>query len=482
MSVKRLSPTANLLRTSRLFSLPPPLPKPRSKLTATETRDSETATLPYPTHASIQTTETSLSKGDWGLKRSLPLKSTTASSTPTVNIDNIDSIDHITDFKSAADHVLTLRKWQELDMPISQMDKKKTASNNSLKPLKSVFESRYDNTELDSGTQSRDPMREPKKERWKYKGPWIAGQTDGEFNVYMEKNIRRRKLEFRGFVREQLATAKAAARRREAIEEGEDGYSTEATIPEEELDRYMKRLRSNEKGIHKLLEDFLDLPRDEVQASEGGEYAEYDEKGPPTMHPSAGLSYLRTASRISNHPEFGPQEFDTPVTGRVIAPQKIQTRLQARALIGVAGVVASDSKMTFNKKGELQGVANFDPDIPGGAKIWVQPRRASINSLGRIELIVDRANKNAVNVAQGLHSEESKFPEAAVASAQDRATPTLTPSPPRISRSKQGYGVEDMGVQNSNGRATPFDGLNDQQPNFSDLLRGALASSSKKTT
>lgn len=116
--------------------LPPPLPRPSSELTATETRDSDTATLPYPTHASIQTTETSLGRGDWGLKRPLPLKSTTGSSTPIIRIDNIDSIDHITDFNSAADHVLTLRKWQELDMPISLVDKKKTASGNSLKPLR----------------------------------------------------------------------------------------------------------------------------------------------------------------------------------------------------------------------------------------------------------------------------------------------------------------------------------------------------------
>ncbi|KAL2047552.1 hypothetical protein ABVK25_011410 [Lepraria finkii] len=478
MSMKRLSPTANLLRTSRLFSLPPPLPRPSSELTATETRDSDTATLPYPTHASIQTTETSLGRGDWGLKRPLPLKSTTGSSTPIIRIDNIDSIDHITDFNSAADHVLTLRKWQELDMPISLVDKKKTASGNSLKPLRSVFESRYDNTQLDSKTPSKDLMREPKKERWKYKGPWIAGQTDGEFKAYVEKSIKRKKLDFREFVREQLVTAKAAARRREAIEEGEDLDSVEVTIPEEELDSYMKRLRNDETGMHKLLEEFLDLPRDEVQAS-GGAYGDYDEKGPPTTHPSAGLSYLRTASRILNHPDFGPQEYDTLVPGRVIAPQKIQTRTQARALIGVAGVVGSDSKMTFNKTGELPGVANYDPDIPGGAKIWVRPRRAGIDSHGRIELLVDRASKNAVHVAQGLHSEEPKLPEAAIAAAQERATPTLTSPTPRTPRSSQGYGVEDMDVQNSSGRAIPFLGLNDQ-PNLNDLLRGALVGGPKK--
>ena len=366
-------------------------------------------------------------------------------------------------------------------MPMSLIEKQKAASGNSLRPPRSVFDSQYDNTQLASKSPSRDSIREPKRERWKYEGPWLAGQTDGEFQIYVEKSIKRKKLDFREFVRGQLTTTKAAARRREAIEEGEDQDSVEVTVPEAELDSYIRRIRNDDLEMHKLLEEFLDLPRDETQAS-GGAYADYDEKGPPTTHPSAGLSYLRTASRILNHPEFGPQEFDTPKPGRVIAPQKIQTRTQARALIGVAGVVSSDSKMTYFKASELPGVASYDPDIPGGAKIWVHPRRAGIDSRGRIELLVDRANKNAVNVAQGLHSEGPKLPEAAVTAAQDRAAPTLTPPAPRTPRSRQGYGVEDMESQSTSGRPVPFLGSNDQESSLNDLLRGNLVRYPKKAT
>ena len=475
--MKRLSPTANLLRTSRLFSLPPPLPKPSAELSATRTGDSETATLPYPIHASIQTTESSLGRGDWGLKRPLPLKSTARSSTPTIHIDNVDSIDHITDFDSAADHVLTLRKWQELDMPISLAEKRKTASGAS-KPHRSVFDSQYDNTHFDSRTRSEHSPTKLNRQRWKYAGPWLAGQSDDQFQEYVRK-VKNRKTDFRQFLHKQLATIKAAARRREAVEEGTNTVTVGVSVTQEEVDNYMKRLRNDENAMQKVLEEFLDLPRNEVQ--EG--LSDYDENGPPTTHPSAGLSYLRTGSRVFNHPSFGPQVSETPVEGRVVAPQKIQGRTQARALIGVGGVVGVDSKYTFTKADELPGLASFDPDLPGGAKLWVNPRKAVVGSQGKIELIVDRATKNAVNIARGLHSEEVKPqeapPEAAITAAHDRATPSLTSDRPRTTRSNQGYGVEDLDVQGRSGRAKPFLGLDDGESNqkLNELLEVSLRGS-----
>ena len=489
--MKRLSPTANLLRTSRLFSLPPPLPKTSAELSATRTNDSETATLPYPIHASIQTTESSLGRGDWGLKRTLPLKSTTRSSTPTIHIDNIDSIDHITDFDSAADHVLTLRKWQELDMPISLAERQRTASGAS-KPSRSVFDSNYDNTHFDSRNQSEDSPTKLNRQRWKYAGPWLAGQTDYQFQEYVRK-VKNRKTDFRQFLSTHLATIKAAARRREAVEEGTNLDTATVIVTREEVDDYIKRLRNDEYAMQKVLEEFLDLPRDEVQAHGGG-FSDYDENGPPTTHPSAGLSYLRTGSRVFNHPSFGPQASETPVEGRVVAPQKIQGRTQARALIGVGGVVGVDSRYTFTKIDEVPGLSSFDPDLPGGAKLWVNPRRAIVGSQGKIELIVDRATKNAVNIARDLHSEEVKPrevppepPEPAIAAAlHDRATPTLTSDQPRTRRSNQGYGVEDLDVQSRSGRAKPFLGLDDKEttPNqkLNELLEASLRGSQTRGT
>lgn len=465
MSVRRLSPTANLLRTSRLFALPPQLDRPNLDLTATSIRYSDTSTTPYPTHAAIQTTESSLARGDWGLKRPLPLKSTTRTSTPTIFIDNVDSIDHITDFGSAANHVITLRKWQELDMPVSRAEKKKRASQ-LLSPAKSVFDSQYDNTQVDDRN-----LGGRRKERWKYKGPWIAGKSDGEFNQYLEKSLRRRKLDFRRFLRGKLASINAADRRREAMERGED-LEDLGSVSEEDLEAYIKRLRNDENAMHKFIEEYLDLPRDESQAV-GGAESGYDEKGPPTTHPSAGLSYLRTESHMCNHPEFGPQEYKTPLEGRVVAPQKIRGIVQRGALIGLGGVVASDSKITFTASEEPSGVAQYDPDIEGGAKMWVQPRRATVDARGRIELVVDRADKNSINVATGAHSEESQLqpPPAAVAGAQDRETPDLTS---RIPRSSQGYGLQDLDGGSRAGRAQPFLGPGDGEPDLHSLLSEAI--------
>ena len=78
MALRRqsLSPTANLLRNSRLFSLPNPLPRPvvGETVGAGITKASDSATLPYPTHQAIVTTRSSLARGDWGLKRNLPAR------------------------------------------------------------------------------------------------------------------------------------------------------------------------------------------------------------------------------------------------------------------------------------------------------------------------------------------------------------------------------------------------------------------------
>ena len=477
MSVRRLSPTANLLRTSRLFALPPPLSRPSPDISAVSIFDSDTATTPYPTHAAIETTQSSLARGDWGLKRSLPLKSTTKTSTPIIHIENIDSIDHITDFGSAADHAITLRKWQQLDTPLSIPEKRKTASG-ALPPARSVFDSEFDNTEI---INRRSPGTN--KQRWKYKGPWLAGKTDGEFNNYMEKKVKRRKLDFRKYLREHLAQQKAAARRRQAVDEGEDLdnlHGDDVLVSEEDINTYIRHLRDNEQELHQLVQEYLDLPREEGR-SMGGTPSQYDEKGPPTTHPSAGLSYLRTGSHIYNHPELGPQESKAPVRGRVVVPQRTRDRMNPHALIGLAGVVGKDKRVPFFKdvkQGDddgTTGVSHYNPDIPGGAKLWTHPERASIDSHGKIDLVVDRANKNALNVNMGIYTDEYKPPPAAIAGATDRDAPDLAPSPPRQSARSLGYGLEGIEGAKRNERITPFLGPEDEAPN--DVLDKLLKSS-----
>lgn len=469
--MRRLSPTANLLRTSRLFSLPPPLPRPSSDLTASANYESDSATLPHPTHAAIETTNSSLGRGDWGLKRPLPLKSTTRTSTPTIHIDNVDSIDHITDFSSAADHVLTLRKWQELNTPLSMADEKPNRASLRLERYpRSVFESTYDNTFQDQS--------DPNKQRWKYKGPWLAGKTEGEFKHYVEKNVKSRRLDFKRFLRKRLAEERTISRRREATESGQDSQGPDSVaVSDEDVEVYVRRLRKDEDKLNKIVEEYLDLPRDR-----GTAMTSYDRKGPPTTHPSAGLSYLRTGSHTYNHPLLGPQEELAPVQARVIRPQTTASnKHHDRALIGVGGVVAEDDRLTFTR--DSTGLTGYNPDISGGAKIYVRATRASVNPHGRIELSTRRPrDRTSENIAKGYyHSEGAEFPQlppAAVDAAQNRETPTLTTTKPGRAR-EAGYGLEDLTAPRSSGRAAPFPGTEDEPPNLNDLLLNGRQSNQK---
>lgn len=459
MSLRRLSPTANLLRTSRLFSLPPPLPRPNSDITASANYESDSATLPHPTHAAIETTKSSLGRGDWGLKRPLPLKSTTRTSTPTICIDNVDSIDHITDFSSAADHVLTLRKWQELGTPLSMANEKPERGSQQRERYypRSVFESTHDNTFQDHS--------DPNKQRWKFQGPWLAGSTEGEFRHYVEKNVKSRRLDFKRFLRERLAEERTIARRREAIESGQDFQGPDSVaVSEEDVEDYVRRLRKDEDKLNKIVEEYLDLPRDRSTAM-----TSYDKKGPPTTHPSAGLSYLRTGSHTYNHPLLGPQEEPAPVQARVIRPQTSAAGVKNdKALLGVGGVVAEDDRMTFAK--DSTGLTGYNPDIPGGAKIYIRATRASVNPRGRIELTTKRPRgRTSENIAKGYYHSEGadvpQFPPAAVDAIQNRETPTLTRTKPGRTR-EAGYGQEELTAPNSSGRAAPFLGKED----LNDLL------------
>src|SRR5947207_4312064 len=62
---RHLSPGAQLLRSSRLFSVPPPLPKASLNFEGGSFyRHSETATTHYPAHQAIVTPSSALHRGD----------------------------------------------------------------------------------------------------------------------------------------------------------------------------------------------------------------------------------------------------------------------------------------------------------------------------------------------------------------------------------------------------------------------------------
>ena len=328
---------------------------------------------------------------------------------------------------------------------------------------RSVFESNHDNTVQDDGDTN--------KQRWKYKGPWLAGKTEGEFRQYVEKNIKRRRLDFKRFLRDRLAEERKITRRREVTESGEDLEGPDlVAVSEEDVEVYARHLRSDEHKMRKLVEEYLDLPRDRASAS-----TSYDKKGPPRTHPSAGLSYLRTGSHTYNHPLLGPQEDPAPVYARVIRPQTLASNSKYdRALFGVGGIVAEDDRYTFTK--DKTGITGHDPDIPGGAKVYIRvPTRASVNPHGRIDLSTRRPLGSASeHIAKGYYGPGSpELPSAAVDAVQDRETPILTRTKPGDT---QGYGVETK----TSGRASPFLEPNDKLPdNLNNLLRRRSQSNQK---
>ncbi|MCJ1284533.1 hypothetical protein MMC26_003866 [Xylographa opegraphella] len=404
-----MSPTASLLRQSRLFSLPPPLPRPnQTNATTGITFQSDTATLPYPIHASIETTQSSLARGDWGLKRPLPQRSTSGTTTPVIRIGAIDTIDHITDFNSAADHTLTLRKWQEMNMPVSMPQVRRSISNSD--PLISTFEEDLNSTEATGINSSGD------SKRWKYRGPWLAGKTAGEFEDYITKRIKKRRPEFRKYMREWLRQRMTITARRDAIDKGKDIPSADVKVSEEELQAEIIKLRHDPTDLWVLIWRFLDLPGsppgvhlhavDRMLTSIGSieeDQANKDiEQGPPTTHPSAGLSYLRTASHVPNHPILGPLSSQPPVITRILKVPSPAGNIDKGGFVGVGGIVAQEAKSRVFKDAGSSQWTDFDADLEGGAKGWVHLQRASIDPQGRIKLEVERASDDSIALWEGL--------------------------------------------------------------------------------
>ncbi|KAI9371334.1 mitochondrial ribosomal protein MRP51 [Aspergillus egyptiacus] len=399
MSAAKLSPTANLLRRSRLFALPQALTPPSTHSGSRIVHESDTATLPHPIRASIVTPGSSLAKGDWGLKRPLPAKSTSQkSSRPVVRVISHDTFEHVTDFESAADHTVTLEKFQELNMPMSLPSRVNYAA--SVEPRhQSPFESDLDNTEISDG------LNETGAKQFRHTGPWLAGLTEAEFDVYLKK-VQKQKPDLLQKLRERLVANRTADRRKQALDRGEDLDNLEPIqVTDQDFQDYLKILRANPSQMGPVLFDLLDLasppavPGDRI----GQQYyqapvtklssPEYAISGPPKTHPSAGLSYTRTHAIIYNHPTHGPQTYQRPVEARILRPKGKFRGKSNKAIAGIGGIAVEDvNSMTFTEQGAPPGLSSFDPTIPGGPKYHVTPIRASVDSDGRIQLSSYRAS------------------------------------------------------------------------------------------
>ncbi|KAF2197093.1 hypothetical protein GQ43DRAFT_444535 [Delitschia confertaspora ATCC 74209] len=464
VSRQSASPAANLLRNSRLFSLPSPLPKPSpSADTGSSTQGvSDTATLPYPTHQAIATTLSSLSRGDWGLKRNLPLKSTANTSKPAIRFSAIDTIEQITDFESAQDHVRTVEKWEELNVPMLTHSIPQDAT--ALKP-RSAFERDLDIT---AGSDERtvdertllfqalkqrvrhtrssknvtnengyEPLpvkaatRRTNGTRWKFEGPWIPTMTASEFTRYVEKSVSERQTEFHAYVVEyvkhKLYNTRAATERAqqdwpEDAEEArqlEDKLKVEwSKFDEKDIAATIQNLRKeslsdpiNSELLQKLIIPFLGLPPIALKSTAYNVHTDREfelQTSARTTHPSGGLGYLRTNAYLENHPILGPQASHTPVPARVVRPRRLPNSSTKMAKLGVAGVVTNQPPTARGGTGATAVLQELNLDAPGGHKIWVDPKAGSVTRDGRISLDLQFADQVAVAVKKG--ETEEKIP------------------------------------------------------------------------
>lgn len=446
------SPTGRLLRSSRLFSLPPPLPEPA--LTAITSsgvlRSSDTATLPYPIRQAITTPQSSRHRGDWGLKRALPQRST-RSSTPHLRINAIDNLEHITDFDSAADHTQNLAKWQEMNIPMIPRVTRKSVTN--VPPVASVFDDNLDNTAFDvdhvdgkeanvnhmdaSAERARLLRNIPKtaRMRWKTEGPWVGGMSEDDFQQFLNDSVKKRtsRKEFIEFLRHVKMEAKRKEETKNMREHGLDEDVAElekrSQVDDVELQEYVKHLRDNHSGLSselpRLIQEYFDLPPTHTEeqkptnSTSSTRFLEEElggaslQDGPPATHPSAGISYLRTNAYLENHPLYNAQMFHTPIEARIVRPRSIFRGDHdggGRALIGVGGFVAGEMKMSAPSGSFRSGqygtardhsLERLNPELEGGGKIWVHPLHATVDEKGHVLVEVAYGEDQAIQVKTG---------------------------------------------------------------------------------
>ncbi|KAL6796777.1 mitochondrial ribosomal protein MRP51 [Trichoderma sp. SZMC 28012] len=416
MGGRAVSPGGALLRTSRMFSIPKPLPEPPSTNLHIGDHKSATMTRPYPQHQSITSPLASREKGDWGLKRPFPLKSTMATSTPFIRIKQVDTVENVTNFASAADHSLSLEKFQELRVAMSvpfNTDKKSDSSPRTELWHKSVFEEDMDFTDFQRG---RGDDR-----RWKFQGPWLARMTEGEFIEYLNKKVRPKRAHFRTLLKEKLADDITTSQNKAALEAGKAAPAKiEARdISEEQFTDYLRSLRNDRVTLYALVSKFLDLaplgqPVGIIQTfwSDRDSLAPdspYGKSGPPPSHPSAGISYLRTGSFMENHPVYGPQGKRTPALARVVYPKAGPMSPK----LGVGGFVADapsgDNEFnprTYGRarfspiKSMLNGIMHLDTTTFGGAKAYVEATTANVDPSGKVVLQLRETGPEAQVVAR----------------------------------------------------------------------------------
>lgn len=430
-----------------MFSLPSGLRPPPGDYQGATNYDSETATQAFPNLQTVVVPESFRQRGDWGFKRNLPMRSTAKGRKPRyLRVNQVDSMEHVTDFSSAGPHTINLQKWQEMNIAISLPHTAPHIFMPITTPLQSVFEDKYDFTAIDSEKISASDQR-----RWKYKGPWLANLTEGEFQSYIKREVRGRRAEFRQFLRQEMASTLTAAARQRAHEdvtrsmddgnmdqEALDPNDLHEVLPEdvtnEQILDFLRLSRKNHGLLYEAIEKFLDLapiePPEQHRAENVGDLQPFQPKnlesmnpyakhGPPVTHPSAGLSYLRTNSFMENHPVYGPQKKHRAIKARVMVQDS-----KGECKIGVGGFITPS-------RGAITEFRSTDMDIndfqkPGGPKYWVNVTSAHVNSSGRALIHVDEAGSDEMMIQQEMEGERRLFRDE-VENSKDQAKKVRAP-------------------------------------------------------
>lgn len=403
-----------------MFSLPKPLPKPQPAFGIV---GSDTATLPYPIKQALATPPSSLARGDWGLKRPLPLRTTTKTSTPVFRINSLDTIEHITDFESAADHTLTLQKWQEMGLAVADEGDFNRGSAifraSKTKPMTS-FESSSDNTVNSNrrgeiNMEDRFALRSKETYRWKFSGPSIDTLSGQQFEQYLDKVLGKERQQFQAHLKEYIRAKHISDKRIYARERGTDFDEAAAEPTEQDYNDRWKLLRDEviaqpgNSELERIIVEYFDLPPTKAVTSLTSSTFESDNNDAHsvrTTHPSAGLSYLRSHAVLENHPVLGPQYNRSPVEARVLKPRIATGKASNKAVLGVGGIVASEGGGSFLGTRAAQedptGLTRLLPNVEGGSKVWVHPTHAVIARNGRIKLMVDHAEVAQKEIRQGV--------------------------------------------------------------------------------
>jgi hypothetical protein len=310
----------------------------------------------------------------------LPLKSTANTSTPVLRIGALDNYAHITDFASAADHYLTLKKWQELGIPMSA-------------EKRNVFSKRRPGTfnwHLDStGPGARKAIDQ---QRWGFKSPVYDLLDARGFQRYLLRKIQPRRQEFREFVRKVLENS---------VERHKTNEAHGAPVPKKidfsdaSVDLKIQSLRKDTIALQRLVVEFLGLPVFE-------QYGSLQPYAPQKTHPSAGLSYLRTDARLANEPGRGFTSEITAIGRVLVAAKRLSGYGNTTPVIGINGFAVKTNERPRDH--DQRPPEYLDIARKGGGKVLLRVDLATVDADGRVSIEVTRVDKAPLpeKMAEGL--------------------------------------------------------------------------------